>query len=470
MHRRTVLGAAVSAILSISPGMLALAAPSAAFAAGPPLSAGPLSSISSSSSLFYPTAMTSADFNGDGNEDVALTNYNSGTVTVMLGDGQGHFKQAPGSPISLSQGVGPIEAYQLGNDNSEDLVVGNTLSDQLTILVGNGDGTFTQQPPIQLSCNPTGIAIADFNSDTVPDIAVAEGCGQVQVFLGSPGALSPPGSPAFTEAPGSPISLPGGGSCGAGPTAIVTGVLDPSSGHNYYDLAVADGTNDQVDVLLNDGTGTFTEAPGSPFATGETNGCGGGFTTTNLEAMTAGDFNADGDSDDLAVGFGDGKASILIDGGSGTYQLASGDPVRIAPANTQIASLSTGSFSSNGREGIVAGDYWQGGCGCILYDADWVSVDETTGDGQLTPVTGSPFELGGVAGSVLAGSFAAGLGIYNATDDVVATDVNSCGGNAIVTMIGQGPAGGPTPPATVYPGDGCKIPPPSATTGPTQSV
>ncbi|MGH2874650.1 MAG: hypothetical protein ACRDLV_00195, partial [Solirubrobacteraceae bacterium] len=223
-------------------------------------------------------------------------------------------------------------------------------------------------------------------------------------------------------------------------------------------------------VLLNDGHAVFTQATGSPFATGETNGCSGGLTFTGIESMTVGSFTTANTGDDLAVGFQDGKASVLLDDGSGTYTLASGSPNQIAPANTAISSLATGYFASGAQQGIVAGDYWQGGCACILYDADWVSVDQTSGNGQLAPVVGSPFELDGIAGPVLTGSFAGGLGIPGATDDVVATDVGSCSGNAIVTLIGQGPSGGPAPPATVYPGDGCRIPPPSATTGAAQAI
>lgn len=438
--------------------------PGMAAAAGPPLSAGPSSSLSASSSLFYPQAMTSADFSGDGNPDLAATNYESGTVTVLLGDGQGHFTPAPGSPIQLASGVSPIAAATFGNDTQTDLAVGNQSSGTVTILIGAGDGSFIADPTtLSLDCSPSAIATGDFNGDLVTDIAVAESCGEVQVFLGQSSSVA--GSPTFD--PPTTISLPSVGDCTARPSAIVAAPLSPSISATRIDLAVADGTNDRVDVLLNDGTGSFTVAS---YATGEANGCAGGFSTTNLESMTLGDFSGDGSADDLAVGFGDGMASILLDDGSGAYTLASGSPARIAPDYTQVASLATGSFSSTGRDGIVAGDYWQGGCACITYDADWVSVDQTTGAGQLTPVTGSPFELDGVAGPVLAGSFAGGLGIPGATDDVVATDVGSCHGNAVVTLIGQGPAGGPPPRSTVFPGDGCAIPPPSAATGPAQGV
>lgn len=457
--------------------LLALAAPAPALAAGPPLSAGPSSSISPSSSLFYPTAMTTADFNSDGNADVALTNYESGTVTVLLGDGLGHFTPAPGSPIQLSTGVDAIAASQFGSDTNPDLVVANALAATITILVGSGNGSFTPAPAtLSLNCTPDAIATGDFNGDGSADIAVAESCGQVQVFLDNGSA--PAGSPTFTQAPGSPISLPALGGCTAGPSAIVASQLAPLT-NNHVDLAVADGTNDVLDVLLGNGHGGFGEATGSPFATGETNGCGGGFTFTDLQSMTSGDFNAgDGDGDDLAVGFGDGKASILLGNGTGGYSLAAGSPVQIAPDNTQIQSLATEYFAPGevqgkptpGGVGIVAGDYWQGGCGCILYAADWVSVEQATGAGQLTPVTGSPFELDGVTGPVLTNDFASQLGIYHAAEDVVAADVGSCNGNAIVTMIGQGPTGGPAPPPTVFSGDGCPFSVPSATTGAVQNA
>src|SRR5207245_241145 len=89
-------------------------------------------------------ALAAGDFNGDGKRDLAIANYYSSNVVIMLGNGDGTFQPAANSLGAL----GPV-SVALGDFNGDgklDLVVGNDTTRNMAIYLGNGDGTF--QSPI----------------------------------------------------------------------------------------------------------------------------------------------------------------------------------------------------------------------------------------------------------------------------------------------------------------------------------
>jgi len=132
------------------------------------------------------------DFNGDGAMDMATTNAQAGTVNVYVGNGRGGFA----SPVQYIAGKGPvfIVTADLNADGKLDLVVANVdPGGDLTVLLGNGDGTF--QAAVHYAMEPGGVpnfglAVGDLNSDGHPDVAVVENffpanTNSVAVFLGS---------------------------------------------------------------------------------------------------------------------------------------------------------------------------------------------------------------------------------------------------------------------------------------------
>ena len=185
-----------------------------------------------------PIAMTSGDFNSDGNLDLAIVNQTTNNVTVLLGSGNATFSLATGSPFAVGKSPVAIASADLNSDSHADLVVVNQADNTISVLLGNGDGTFTPalNSPLATGQAPTAVAIADFNGDGVPDIAVTDPqTDSVSVYLGLGQGLF---APAF--------ELP----VGTNPTAILAASL---SGATLPDVAITDnpsGTAGQVTVIL----------------------------------------------------------------------------------------------------------------------------------------------------------------------------------------------------------------------------
>ena len=102
-----------------------------------------------------------------------MANYNGNSVTILLGNGDGTFMEASGSPVTVGTQPRAVTAGHLNNDAHIDLAVVNYGSNSVTVLIGNGDGTFTSGVPINSSDGTASGAIADFDGDGFNDIAVS---------------------------------------------------------------------------------------------------------------------------------------------------------------------------------------------------------------------------------------------------------------------------------------------------------
>src|SRR5215467_9061429 len=140
-----------------------------------------------------PVSVAVGDFNGDGLQDLAVANHEAyegpDGVSVLLGNGDGTFQTAR----SLGAGSSPssIAVGDFNRDGIQDLAVANNGfgSNNVSVLLGNGDGTFQAAVNFGAGNNPFYIAVGDFNGDGVQDLAVANygdfDSGNVSVLLGN---------------------------------------------------------------------------------------------------------------------------------------------------------------------------------------------------------------------------------------------------------------------------------------------
>jgi hypothetical protein len=120
----------------------------------------------------HPYVVATADFNGDRHTDVATPNWYGKSVSVLLGDGKGGFKTAPGSPLTGFTGPTSLAAGDLTGDGKIDLALGNDDSRVIQILVGDGRGAFTlgSVPGLQAPDECFAPTLADLNGDGRLDV------------------------------------------------------------------------------------------------------------------------------------------------------------------------------------------------------------------------------------------------------------------------------------------------------------
>jgi hypothetical protein len=228
------------------------------------------------------TNILSADLNGDGNLDLVASNGSNG-IAVLLGNGNGTFQSPQTFPTG---GVFP-ESIALGdfnNDGKVDVVTANFSSGvaSLSILFGNGDGTFQPFQSFPLDTTPSWITVGDFNGDGKLDVAVPicplgilPQCGAasaVSILLGNGDGTFQPG-----------VDYPAG-------LSVTTSVAGDFNGDGHLDLAVSgsDGSSTNgIGILLGNGDGSF-QSPS--------------FLSGPYYFLTTADLNQDGILDLAAIG------------------------------------------------------------------------------------------------------------------------------------------------------------------------
>lgn len=194
-----------------------------------------------------PTALATGDVNGDGKLDMAVANANSNNVSVFLGSGDGTFGAASniatGGMVAQSIAIG-----EFNGDTKPDLAIANRDSNNITILLGDGIGGFTAavNSPIAVNAiHPVSITIGDFNGDAKQDVAtVNNGSDNVSVLLGN-------GNGSFNSAVVFNV--------GKSPTRVVTGDFN-GDGKADMASSNSDATANNVSLLLGNGTGSFAAA------------------------------------------------------------------------------------------------------------------------------------------------------------------------------------------------------------------
>lgn len=209
-----------------------------------------------------PDALAVADVNEDGAPDILAANPNSGTITVLLGNGRGQFRPASRSPFPAGHLPNDIGIGDFDGDGHADLLIANHQAPYVTLLLGDGKGGFRAAPhspfATKASPHPHGVTVGHFCGATQPLDAVIDswGSSHVELLIGD-GHGNLRNGPMFPAGPGSDVPLRSADFNGD----AVPDVVMPDTAIGHWD-------SEQVSVLLGDGHCGFQPAPGSPFSAG----------------------------------------------------------------------------------------------------------------------------------------------------------------------------------------------------------
>ncbi len=129
-----------------------------------------------------PTSMTTGDFNADGKMDLVVVNRNSNNVSILLGHGNGTF----GAASNFAVGVQPhgVTVADFNADGKLDVATANEGSNSVSVLLGTGTGSFGAAANFSVGVNPHGVTAGDFNADGKLDLSTAnEGSNNVSILL-----------------------------------------------------------------------------------------------------------------------------------------------------------------------------------------------------------------------------------------------------------------------------------------------
>ncbi|HEX8633183.1 MAG TPA: Calx-beta domain-containing protein [Pyrinomonadaceae bacterium] len=286
-----------------------------------------------------PAALVARDFNGDAHPDLAVANNGSNNVSVLLGNGAGTF--APPTNYTVGSRPHSISAGDFNGDGKADLVTANYDSANVSVLLGTGAGTFGGASNYATFQDPQGLVAGDFNGDGLSDIALGSvrripgGSNSVVILLSN-------GAGGFNAA----ALFNAGGAI----YDIITGKFN---GDNALDLALR--MENQTAVFTGNGSGGFNAASPLPVGFG---------------VRATGDFNGDGKPDLVgAHDYNDGIWVALGDG-AGNFSAPSVFPGRA------YQGIVVGDFNGDGKSDIAA-----------LDGNASVSILHGDGTGQLGPET-----------------------------------------------------------------------------------
>jgi hypothetical protein len=295
------------------------------------------------------------DFNRDGRRDLAVAHCSSGDpycyqrpgrVSILLGNGDGGFAEPTSFPVGLAPSS--VAVADFNGDSNPDVAVANIDSQNVSILLGNGHGTFSGPNNFPAGSHPTEIAAGDFDHDGNRDLAVANYHRAVNT------------NPVQSPTPNVSILLGNGDGAFQNPSKFVAGdhptsvAIGDFNEDGVSDLALGNALSNNVSLLLGTGTGAFSVPVN--FDTG-----------TGAYSAVVGDFDGDGHQDVAVATYN----SVSVLRGTGTGALSA--PIQSAVGGI-ASSARVGEFDGDGKPDLAV----------VNFDSDGVSVLLGTGSGSFS--------------------------------------------------------------------------------------
>jgi len=312
-------------------------------------------------------AIASAVLTSSGFHDLLITDPTANDVKILFSNGDDTFK-TPATSIPVGTQPSAIVTADFDGDGHQDFAVANFADSTLSVFLGgvdtNGNSTFTPVAgsPFALPANisgPVAMTVADFNADGKPDIAIVNQTtlANPSVAQGNVVVLQGNGDGTFTQFPGSPIAV------GQNPVAIASGDLD---GNASADLAVVNKTDNSVTVLLNNGDATFVAGPNSPVST-----------ATNPTGIAIADFNQDGHADFAVTGGDTNTFRVFFGVAAGLFTLGFEPPA--GPSGSTPTAIVTAQLVSGGFPDVAITNNVSGAAGDVTVVLSPASLFSSSG-------------------------------------------------------------------------------------------